>query len=200
MYLRQPRKHHPEMAEKLPDWRLIDRHVFEWTSGAYDDDPILLAQNSQNLDCALVFTGTNTFGELGSSVKQHLTGYCGFDKVHAGYRDEIWQLSDHSIWKKITDKLAKCNRVICVGHSLGGAMCDVFSGCINSGHTSDPDYQKLVWYQGTPELMPEIGSAEEEAALGAGPAGGLGTIHALYTYGTPAVADPPLQAMRRSMC
>lgn len=181
-----------ELAEKLPEWRLVDRHVFEWTSGAYDDDPILIAQNSKNLDCALIFTGTNTFGELGSSVKQHLTGYCGFDKVHAGYRDEIWQLSDHAIWPKITAKLAKCNRLICVGHSLGGAMCDVFSGCINSGHAADADYKKLMWYKGAPELMPEIGSAEEAAALGNGP-GGLGTIHALYTYGTPAVADPPLK-------
>ncbi|CAE7867064.1 unnamed protein product [Symbiodinium necroappetens] len=106
-------------------------------------------------------------------------GLCLRAQVHAGYRDEIWQLSDHAIWPKITAKLAKCNR-------------DVFSGCINSGHAADADYKKLMWYKGAPELMPEIGSAEEAAALGNGP-GGLGMIHALYTYGTPAVADPPLK-------
>mmetsp|Transcript_51601 Transcript_51601/g.120376 ORF Transcript_51601/g.120376 Transcript_51601/m.120376 type:complete len:656 (+) Transcript_51601:82-2049(+) len=182
-----------ELKEKLPDWHLIDRHVFEWTSGAYDDDPVLIAQNKQNLDCALIFTGTNHFGELGSSVKQHLTGYCGFDQVHAGYRDEVWQLSDHAIWPMITGKLAKCRRVICVGHSLGGAVCDVFAGCINSRRSDDPDYKKLMWLQGPPTLMPEIGSAEEAAELGATGGAGLGYIDALYTYGAPACCDPPLE-------
>eukprot|EP00913_Durusdinium_trenchii_P019695 g18515.t1 len=143
-----------EMKTKLPKWRLVDRHVFEWSEGAYDDDPIMVAQQTETLECALVFTGTNHFGELGSSVKQHLTGYCGFDQesraqgvwdlwetceVHAGYRDEVWQLSDHAIWPKITEKLSKCSSVRCVGHSLGGAMCDVFSGCINSGRLEDPE-------------------------------------------------------------
>lgn len=185
-----------EMKTKLPKWRLVDRHVFEWSEGAYDDDPIMVAQQTETLECALVFTGTNHFGELGSSVKQHLTGYCGFDQVHAGYRDEVWQLSDHAIWPKITEKLSKCSSVRCVGHSLGGAMCDVFSGCINSGRLEDPDYKKLMWYQGTPELMPEIGSQEELQALGAGPGSApveLGIVDSLYTYGAPAVADPPLK-------
>lgn len=186
-----------EMKEKLPKWRLVARHVFEWSEGAYDDDPILVAQQVDTLECALVFTGTNHFGELGSSVKQHLTGYCGFDQVHAGYRDEVWQLSDHAIWPQVTKKLAKCSGVRCVGHSLGGAMCDVFSSCINSGRRDDPDYQKLIWYQDTPELMPEIGSQEELEALGAGPAAALvGYVDSLYTYGAPAVADPPLQDSR----
>ena len=183
-----------ELKQKLPKWRLVDRHVFEWSEGAYDDDPILVAQQVDTLDCALIFTGTNHFGELGSSVKQHLTGYCGFDQVHAGYRDEVWQLSDHTIWPMITSRLAKCSSVRCVGHSLGGAMCDVFSSCINSGRRDDPDYQKLMWFQGKPELMPEIGSNEEVEALGGGPGGSsLGRVDSLYTYGSPAVADPPLQ-------
>ncbi|OLQ06890.1 hypothetical protein AK812_SmicGene9766 [Symbiodinium microadriaticum] len=146
-----PRMESQELAEKLPEWRLVDRHVFE-------GDPEMVSSR-KNLDCALIFTGTNTFGELGSSV-------------HAGYRDEIWQLSDHAIWPKITAKLAKCNR-------------DVFSGCINSGHAADADYKKLMWYKGAPELMPEIGSAEEAAAAW--------HRHLWYTYGTPAVADPPLK-------
>lgn len=70
----------------------------------------------------------------------------------------------------------------------------MFSSCINSGRRDDPDYQKLIWYQDTPELMPEIGSQEELEALGAGPAAALvGYVDSLYTYGAPAVADPPLQ-------
>ncbi|CAJ1330736.1 unnamed protein product [Effrenium voratum] len=184
-----------ELKEKLPKWRLVERRVFEWSQGAYDDDPIMVAQNVDTLDCALIFTGTNHFGELGSSVKQHLTGYCGFDQIHAGYRDEVWQLSDHTVWPKITAKLAKCASVRCVGHSLGGAMCDVFSGCINSGRADDPDYQKLMWWQGTPELMPEVGVEE----LGA--AATLGTVDSLYTYGSPATSDPPLKdATTKSGC
>ena len=39
-------------------------------------------------------------------------GLCMRAQVHAGYRDEIWQLSDHAIWPKITAKLAKCNRAL----------------------------------------------------------------------------------------
>eukprot|EP00931_Biecheleriopsis_adriatica_P075244 TRINITY_DN4915_c0_g1_i1.p1 TRINITY_DN4915_c0_g1~~TRINITY_DN4915_c0_g1_i1.p1 ORF type:complete len:637 (+),score=137.18 TRINITY_DN4915_c0_g1_i1:59-1969(+) len=181
------------ISEKLPGWRLVDHQVFEWFSGAYDDDPIMVVQEDKTLDCALVFTGTNKFSELFESIKQHTTGFCGFDAVHAGYRDEIWQLSDHSIWPKITSKLEKCNRVTCVGHSLGGAMCDVFSGCINSGRVDDPDFKKIMWYKGTPTLMPELGSqAEKDEVLGAD-SKSYGIVDALYTYGAPASAHPPLQ-------
>ena len=38
--------------------------------------------------------------------------YLTHGQVHAGYRDEVWQMSDHNIWPKITKKLAKCSSFV----------------------------------------------------------------------------------------
>eukprot|EP00933_Yihiella_yeosuensis_P004161 TRINITY_DN1082_c1_g3_i1.p1 TRINITY_DN1082_c1_g3~~TRINITY_DN1082_c1_g3_i1.p1 ORF type:complete len:634 (+),score=106.89 TRINITY_DN1082_c1_g3_i1:156-2057(+) len=173
------------IKEELPGWRLVERRVFEsgiGGDGSYDDDPVLLVQEADSLDCALVFTGTDTFGELFTSANVRETPFCGFPSVHAGYNNEVTSLTKHTLWSAMKAKLPKCNHVMCVGHSLGGAMCDVFSACANSGHTNNDEYKRLTWYKEKPELMPELGSQSN-----------LGTVSELYTYGSPAVANPPLR-------
>jgi len=140
------------IADKLPGWHLVAREVD--THGA-DEDPVMVVQDSETLDCALVFTGTNSFGELTTSTTQYGSGYCGFDNVHVGYRNEVWTIMN-DVMPALRPKLAKCKKVICVGHSLGGAMCEVFAACANSGRAKDPDFQNQIWVKGEPELMPEI--------------------------------------------
>jgi len=177
-----------EIAKSLPTWQLVEHRVYENFEGYYDTDALMVVQEKETLECALVFTGTDTFGEFGTSINQYFTGYCGFDKVHVGYRDELWTLTDATIWPRVTKKLSKCSKVTCVGHSLGGALCDVFSACANSHRVKDPDYQRLMWYQETPKLMSEIGAANVT----------LGTVSALYTYGAPGTAYPSLDNLQSS--
>mmetsp|Transcript_63946 Transcript_63946/g.113705 ORF Transcript_63946/g.113705 Transcript_63946/m.113705 type:complete len:633 (-) Transcript_63946:72-1970(-) len=172
------------IKEHLPGWRLVDRQVYENTDTYYDTDPIMLAQEESTLNCALVFTGTDNFWELFTSTSQSPSDWCGFDQVHLGYRDEVRTILKHDSWNAIKAKLAKCNEVYCVGHSLGGAMCDVFSGCVNTQDVSNADFQSLMWHKEAPEFMPEVGDVDTEQ---------LGTISAIFTYGAPGSADLPLE-------
>jgi len=141
-----------EALAKLPEWRLVAREVYE---NAVDSDPVLVIQDVKTLGCVLAFTGTDYIAEVGTSLQRYGTGYCGYDGVHAGYRNELWTLTN-TIWGGIRPKLEKCANVTCVGHSLGGALCEIFSACANSGNFTDPDYHMLAWNKTTPILMPEV--------------------------------------------
>mmetsp|Transcript_98797 Transcript_98797/g.247644 ORF Transcript_98797/g.247644 Transcript_98797/m.247644 type:complete len:396 (-) Transcript_98797:289-1476(-) len=144
------------IAEKLPGWTLVGKAVD--THGS-DTDPVMIAQESETLDCAVIFTGTNDPSEFSTSIDLHHAKYCGFDEVHAGYRNELWTLSDNT-WQPFVPLLEQCNKVFCVGHSLAGSICEIFAACLNSGHVNDPDFQKLAWTPKTPALLPEYDGTE----------------------------------------
>ncbi|CAE8668901.1 unnamed protein product, partial [Polarella glacialis] len=118
-------------------------------------DNIFIVQDRDTLDCVLVFEGASTLAELGTPYKCYGTGYCGFKDVHAGYRDKLWWLMKYSM-PKLRPKLEKCNQVTVTGHSLGGALADIFSACANSQRLNDPDHRQQMWHEGTPESMTEV--------------------------------------------
>jgi len=140
------------LADKMPGWNLVAREVYETYN---DQDPVMVVQDSKSLDCAFVFTGTNNFADLPSSTTSYGTGYCGFDGVHVGYRNELWWLTK-SLWPSLRPKLEHCNKVTCVGHSLGGSLCELFAACANSGNYTHEDYKLLQWTKKTPWSLPEL--------------------------------------------
>lgn len=142
---------------RAPSWKLVARETRIQGSGAlYDEDPVALFQDSESLNCALVFTGTNNVdNEIGTSTTSFGASYCGFAQVHEGYRNELFGIAQ-DLWPRIRPKLSKCSKVTCAGHSLGGSLCEIFAACANSQRVSDLDYQNQMWARGTPELMPEI--------------------------------------------
>ncbi|CAE8589864.1 unnamed protein product [Polarella glacialis] len=141
-----------QLASHAPDFKIV-AHVVQNTLEAKDN--IFIVQDSDTLDCVLVFEGTSTLAEFETSIKMFGTGYCGFKDVHSGYRDKLWWLMKYSM-PKLRPKLAKCNKVTVTGHSLGGALADIFSACANSQRQNDPDYRQQMWHQGTPESMTEV--------------------------------------------
>jgi len=150
-----------ELSERLPNWRLVAKEIRMSGKGSLrDTDPVMIAQELQTLDCAVVFTGTNNLdNEPTTSTTSYATDYCGLPGVHAGYRNELWQITK-ALFPRLRPKLERCNRVVCVGHSMGGSLCDLFSGCANRKAVGDPDYEQQKWLRGPPELMPEIDPAE----------------------------------------
>merc|ERR1712129_503729 len=141
----------------MPGWKYVAEETRVAGSGSlYDEDPVMIAQHTTTLDCALVFSGTNNAAnELASSTTGYSTGYCGFDDVHVGYRNELWHITK-DLWPVIAPKLSKCKTVSCVGHSMGGPLCDIFAACANSGRTEDEDYVQQSWILGTHAAMEEI--------------------------------------------
>lgn len=146
------------IAERLPGWRLVERLV---DVVGTDKDPVLLIQQHKTLACAVAFTGTNDLGEFATSTTQYGTGYCGFNNVHVGYRNELWTITN-DIFARLRPSLERCSRVTCVGHSLGGALCELFAACANSGNYTDPDYKLLAWTPGTPKMMSEYEPSKGE--------------------------------------
>jgi len=140
------------VLRKMGNWTLVSRVEDEHGT---DTDPVMVAQESNTLECAIVFTGTNAGSELSTSTTQYGTGYCGFEQCHVGYRNELWTITNN-LFPQLKPILSSCSKVTCVGHSLGGALCEIFAACANSGHTDDPDFQLLAWDTAKPRRLAEF--------------------------------------------
>mmetsp|Transcript_41333 Transcript_41333/g.76931 ORF Transcript_41333/g.76931 Transcript_41333/m.76931 type:complete len:364 (-) Transcript_41333:31-1122(-) len=140
------------IAQKLPGWNLVAQTQQDTLEAV---DNMWLVQDAKTLDCVIAFEGTHTFNEFFGNLKSPKNGYCGFKDVHAGYADKLFWLMKYSM-PRLRPSLAKCNKVSCTGHSLGGSLCEVFAACANSRRTEDKHYQIQMWTKGTPELMPTI--------------------------------------------
>lgn len=141
-----------KQEQHMPGWRLVAREVQNTLEAL---DAVWIVQEESTLHCALVFTGTSSFAELGTNAKSFATGYCGYKQVHSGYRDKLWWLTQ-GMWPRLRPKLGKCSSLLCAGHSLGGSLCDIFAACANSGRVQDPDFEQQQWEWEDPVLMPSI--------------------------------------------
>mmetsp|Transcript_75578 Transcript_75578/g.219513 ORF Transcript_75578/g.219513 Transcript_75578/m.219513 type:complete len:402 (-) Transcript_75578:85-1290(-) len=156
------------VKSRSPTWKLVARETsIEGSGPTYDEDPVMILQDSESLDCAVVFAGTNNLdNEVTTSLETYGTDYCGFHGVHAGYRNELWRITEH-LMPRLRPKLEKCNKVTCVGHSMGGSLCEIFAACANSGRTKDADFQQQAWTRGQPAMLPEISKGGVVFAEGA---------------------------------
>ncbi|CAE7230251.1 unnamed protein product [Symbiodinium pilosum] len=146
------------IKERLGDhWNIVSRvTVVTGAASMYDEDPIMLVQNSQNFECVLAFAGLNNYGnELATATDVRKASFCGFEAVHAGYRDELRRMIK-DLWPLMQSKIAKCSHVACTGHSMGGSLCDLFAACANSGRHDDPDFRAQSWKKEVPSMLPEI--------------------------------------------
>jgi len=113
-------------------------------------DPLFLLKNRKDNGCALVLTGTtsdnsrNPINDI-AGLESHPQTYCGFKDVQAFYAKEMIALTSDTAWANMKDKLKGCKRVSCVGHSIGGALCEILAACANSGKKTNEHFQNLVW-------------------------------------------------------
>merc|ERR1711879_319485 len=67
---------------------------------------------------------------------------------------------DNRFQQQIKPVLQKCKAVNCVGHGMGGSICDLFTACANSGRQWDADYKSIAWTPAeTPVKMNETNTA-----------------------------------------
>ena len=87
--------------------------------------------------CIITFSGSESLvGDLSNFLflNSGTTSYCGRDGVHIGVRNELRQITHDEQWASaIKPQLETCHEVVCVGHSLGGALCNVLTMCANQG-------------------------------------------------------------------
>ena len=88
-----------------------------------------------------------SFAAAGNVVGDHMkflfeknsrkAGYCGRYGIHAGISDELWQIThDDQYSDIIKPALETCHEVTCVGFSLGGSLCNIFTMCANMGENN----------------------------------------------------------------
>ena len=88
-----------------------------------------------------------SFAAAGNAVGDHMkflfgknsrkAGYCGRYGIHAGVSDELWQIThDDQYSDIIKPALETCHEVTCVGFSLGGSLCNIFTMCANMGENN----------------------------------------------------------------
>ena len=127
-----------------------------------DLDGVIVLKSDQNPNyrkCIISFEGSDDISDLTNFVgrNNNPTSYCGRKGIHSGVKDELWEITHDSQYASIIKPaLETCHEVSCVGHSLGGSLCNLFTMCANQGREnlekmrySDEsmwdDYYSLVW-------------------------------------------------------
>merc|ERR1712194_743270 len=70
--------------------------------------------------------------------------------LHRGVKDELWTIIHSAAYADFKPELAACQKVTCAGHSLGGALCDMWTHLANNGVEDSSDtscWTKLQWWQ-----------------------------------------------------
>uniref|UniRef100_A0A7S1WHT5 Fungal lipase-type domain-containing protein n=1 Tax=Alexandrium catenella TaxID=2925 RepID=A0A7S1WHT5_ALECA len=113
--------------------------------------------------CVFAVSGSNDLLDWSSNVDALWNGeFCGKDKYHRGFADEASQIANKAGFISLATRMKTCDRLVIVGHSLGGAVASLLAECIDCQDCKKP------------------------AALQ-----GIGVEAELYTFGAPSVYDGP---------
>ena len=126
------------------------------TVGLTDVDQVYILKNDndgiENRKCIIAFQGSSSIFDLSNFISsgKDETLYCGLLGVHSGVAKELSKLTRNTQYTTIIKPvLETCHDVTCVGHSLGGSLCNLFTMCANqkeiTGQNSWNDYQQLIW-------------------------------------------------------
>ncbi|KAL9190052.1 hypothetical protein ACHAXT_007263 [Thalassiosira profunda] len=142
-------------------WEMAAHMVHE-TNGAIvsDTDTVYVLKNDRpngTRRCIITFQGSDGTADLSNFVfgSNDATEYCGRPGMHSGVAGELRGITQNPQYaKKIVPVLETCHEVTCVGHSLGGALCNVFAMCANSDpgnsnrradRNGNEDFEALTW-------------------------------------------------------
>jgi len=122
-----------------------------------------LIQHPESLECVLTFQGTDSVQDLLADVYAFGVDFCGVaGKVHKGFRDQMRKIVMSDIFQiNIRPFLPSCHTVTVLGHSLGGAMAELFTGCMATAPQPgtpgwETDFKHLHWNQTVVSKLPYI--------------------------------------------
>lgn len=122
-----------------------------------------LLQDPDSLTCIVTFQGTDSIQDALQDVNAISVNFCGLEgQVHQGFRNHLRRIVKSDVFQdRIRPYLPGCAKVIAVGHSLGGAMAELFAACMASAPASGTpgwksDFQYFTWKQGRSSRLPYI--------------------------------------------
>ena len=171
---------------KSAGWRVVGAAMYEagtsdtwvWSFGTQVS---YLVQNPRSRDCIVTFQGTNDNVDNLQNIRGRTRPFCGLtletDRcrplpgtcrvtkqgdsfVYSGFAAELERMTQHPSWQKnVRERLPSCAHVSAFGHSLGGAMSDLFTACITrkpqDGSFGHEDYASMSWTKQRPRTLPE---------------------------------------------
>lgn len=146
-----------QMSDDNEARKLIESYGWSLVATAYHDGNLLiggpqhshLIQQPTSKVCMLTFQGTSSTEDWVSNMEIAKVSFCGIaEKVHKGFRDHLRRIVWTDDWQqKIRPQLSSCSEVHVTGHSLGGAMAELFAACIarapsagQNGYRDDYEY------------------------------------------------------------
>jgi len=154
--------------------RVVGKADTQLNPFGYDPQIAWLLQETNSLACSLTFTGSNSDGDWLQNFRFFPSAFCGFldegDEhhlqaghvfAHRGFRDQVRRLVQSSEYQaNIRPLLSSCTTVMPVGHSLGGALAELFAACVSrapqQGQAGYADYAYMGWKPARPQLLPEL--------------------------------------------
>lgn len=140
-------------------WELVKQgEVSSGDAVAQDRDNIKLYKLVATNECVFTFEGSNIdthggriydLGRFALPGARDMVTWCGKDNLHRGVKDELWTIMHSAAYEDFKPELATCHKVTCAGHSLGGALCDMWTHLANNGveDSTDTDcWTKLAWW------------------------------------------------------
>jgi hypothetical protein len=130
---------------------------------------VVLLQDPLSKACSLTFKGSEYKAAdfLMTDVwrSRYLADWCGFRNVHYGFADQVRWVVNHANYKtQIFPKLSNCSDVKVAGHSLGGAVAELFAACANSPNsekfhqtdTDSADWKAVSWRKDQARDMDDV--------------------------------------------
>jgi len=118
-------------------------------------------------ECALAFAGTDDLFNVAADVFGWLrwaSSWCGFGGVHASfasYMNTFLRGRRYHEYDSFLANKTECDRVITVGHSLGGSLASLLSGCANW-----PLHEDVLAASGLPNISFHVDAVYTFAAAG----------------------------------
>jgi len=122
----------------------------DWETVETIGDADILKVFQKNKECVVAFSGTNDFADVITDVAAVPTPQCGYG-MHLGFYNEAKRfINTANFSQKVVPFLAsdQCSGgIYAVGHSLGGAVAEIFTVCVN---------QREDWIPGNPFDVKEV--------------------------------------------
>lgn len=145
-------------AIELLGWKLVARSKSPANWFFSGDQYSILAQHPDTLECIVTFQSTLSLRDVLIDMDMREREFCDLPGtvVHKGFRDHMRHAVEGEWQTLIRPHLPSCSKVYIAGMSLGGAVSELLTACVQRAPANDEDFRNLSWVPSTPAQLPYL--------------------------------------------